>query len=232
MHGRIRADRPSRWMPFESEQYNVVAPATRLFYLKASMMGLPVQGYHRYVDATASMRVKAAVLVPLVDTGGDRVTQAETVTIFNDMCLMAPATLLDRSILWETVDSRRVRAVYGNGVHRISAVLTFNDAGELTDFASDDRSRTESGGAPPTRMRWSTPVGRYRQFGSARLASRGEGLWHDADGSYVYIELDAMFGPHTGIPSRHVELSRDAMVIPGRREAAIVGQLPSDATHR
>ncbi len=189
MHGRIRDDRDGRWMPFESEQHNVVVPPARLFYLNASMIGLPVQGYHRYVDAAASMRVKAAALVPVVDAGGDTMTRAETVTVFNDMCILAPATLLEPSILWQTVDSRSVRASYTNGAHAISAVLSFNDAGDLVDFVSDDRYRSEPDGKPPTRMRWSTPIGHYRRFGASRLASRGQGLWHDAAGQYAYIEL-------------------------------------------
>ena len=37
MHGRIRNGREDRWMPFAAEQYNVVDPAARLFYLNASM---------------------------------------------------------------------------------------------------------------------------------------------------------------------------------------------------
>ena len=72
MHGRIRNGRQDRWMPFTAEQYNVVDPAARLFYLDASMFTIPVQGYHRYVGSSASMRVKAAALVPVVDGDGLR----------------------------------------------------------------------------------------------------------------------------------------------------------------
>lgn len=188
-HGRIRDSRTGRWMAFASDQYNVVAPPARLFYLNASMLGVPVQGYHRYVGASATMRVKAAALVPVVAADGDTMTQSETVTLFNDMCIMAPATLIDPSIRWQTVDSRSVEARFMNAGHTISAVLSFNDSGELTDFVSDDRHRTESDGTTTSQARWSTPVGRYRRFGPVRLASRGEGRWHDAAGPYAYIEL-------------------------------------------
>jgi hypothetical protein len=38
-------------------------------------------------------------------------------------------------------------------------------------------------------LRWSTPIGGYRPYGAVRLASRGEGRWHEPDGEYAYIEL-------------------------------------------
>lgn len=66
MRGRIRNGREGRWMPLVAEQYNVIDPAARLFYLTASMFAVPVQGYHRYVGSSASMRVKAAAVVPVI----------------------------------------------------------------------------------------------------------------------------------------------------------------------
>jgi hypothetical protein len=70
MHGRIRNGPQDRWMPFVAEQHNVIDPPARLFYFTASMLAVPVQGYHRYVGADASMRVKAAGLVPVVNAEG------------------------------------------------------------------------------------------------------------------------------------------------------------------
>lgn len=189
MHGRIRESRQGRWMPFAAEQYNAVTPAARLFYLDATMIAIPVQGYHRYVGSSASMRVKAAALVPVATAGGDEMTRAETVTLFNDMCIMAPATLIDPSIAWESVDARIVKARFTNAGHTIRAVLTFNEGGDLVNFVSDDRLRTSSDGTPAKPLRWSTPIRAYRQYGAVRLASGGDARWHDADGDYAYIEL-------------------------------------------
>jgi hypothetical protein len=188
MHGRIRGDRNARWMPLSAEQYNVVNPAARMFYLTASMVGIPVQGYHRYVDSTASMRVKAAALVPVVTASGREMTQGETVTLFNDMCVMAPATLIDPAIEWAAIDGRTARARFTNAGQTIRAELLFNEAGELTNFISDDRYAVSSDGTMRA-LRWSTPVAAYRQFGAVRLISRGEGRWQEAGGEYAYIEL-------------------------------------------
>ena len=172
MHGRIREGREGRWIPLSAEQYSAVAPAARLFYLTGSMFAVPVQGYHRYVGSAASMRVKAAGLVTVVAADGPEMTQGETVTLFNDMCVLAPATLIDPAIKWDALDARTTRALFTNAGHTISAELSFNDAGELTNFVSDDRSQTLADGKTMRRLRWSTPLGRYRSFGSVRLPSK------------------------------------------------------------
>jgi hypothetical protein len=68
------------------------------------------------------------------------------------------------------------------------AELTFNDAGELADFVSEDRYRASPDGKMQP-LRWSTPRHGYRTFGCVRLPSSGEGRWHDSDGDYAHIEL-------------------------------------------
>jgi hypothetical protein len=189
MHGRVRGASGDRWMPFTAEQHNIVDPAARLFYLNASMFGLPVQGYHRYIGSTASMRVKAAALAPVAIAEGREMSQSETVTLFNDMCVMAPATLIDPAIAWETVDSHTARAIFTNASYTIRAELSFNDAGELINFVSEDRYQASPDGKSMKRLRWSTPLSEYRSFGAARLPSVGEGWWHDSPNDYAYIEL-------------------------------------------
>jgi hypothetical protein len=189
MHGRIRNGRQDRWMPFAAEQYNVVDPAARLFYLDASMFTIPAQGYHRYVGSSASMRVKAAALVPVVAAAGSEMTRGETVTMLNDMCIMAPAALIEPTITWEPVDRCTARACFTNAGHSIRAELSFNEAGELTNFVSDDRFQVSADGTAMKLVRWSTPIRGYRTNGAMRLPSGGEGRWHDAEGEYAYIDV-------------------------------------------
>lgn len=189
MHGRIRNGQRGRWMPFTAEQYNAVGEPRRLFYMTASMFMIPAQGYHRFVGPSATMRIRAAAIVPVVDVSGPEMDRSETVTLFNDMCVMAPATLIASSIEWEPIDATTVRARFTNAGRTIRADLVFNDGGELIDFRSDDRYLISSDGAAARLARWSTPLAGYRSFGPAHLASAGEGRWHEPEGDYAYIEL-------------------------------------------
>ena len=188
--GRIRSAPDTAWMPFTAEQQSFADRPTRLFFLRARMNGLPVEVFHRSVDGRATMQVKILGAFPIVDARGDVMDRSEAVTLFNDMCLLAPGTLLDRRIIWQAIDAQSVRAQFVNGGQTISAQLVFGDEGLLTNFVSDDRSRSSPDGKTFTRLRFSTPVRDYRHFGSVRLAAHGEARFLLPEGEFTYGEFD------------------------------------------
>ena len=188
--GRIRSGPEAAWMAFTGEQHDFTDPPARLFSMQATMRGVPVEALHSYDERGARMRVKLLSLFPLVDAGGTDFTRAETVTLFNDLCIMAPATLVDPAIAWKELDARSVEGTYTNGRHTIRAVLLFDDAGALVNFWSDDRPALAPDGLTFVPQRWSTPIGDYRTRGPFRLASRGEGRYVAAGGEYAYVQFD------------------------------------------
>ena len=115
--------------------------------------------------------------------------RAETVTLFNDMCLLAPGTLIDPRITWQPVDAITARSRFTYGGQTIAATLFFNSTGELVNFVSDDRSRSELNGTFTAR-RFSTPVRDYRDFGPVRLMSFGEARWLLPAGEFTYGEFN------------------------------------------
>ena len=64
--------------------------------MRARMFGLPITAFHRLVHGQATMRVKMAGAFSIVDARGDAMDRSETVTLFNDMCLLAAGTLMGR----------------------------------------------------------------------------------------------------------------------------------------
>lgn len=190
MRGRIRSGPEAAWMPIVAEQVNTLDPPARLFYLDAAMMGLPVTGYHRYLDGAASMLVKLAGLVPVARSDGPAMTRGETVTLLNDLCLLAPAALVSPSLVWTAVDDREARVRFTAGAVTVAATVLFGADGRIADFWSDDRGRVEADGTVTTGERWSTPIAEYRRFGPFTLAARGDARWHAPSGTYAYIELD------------------------------------------
>lgn len=189
--GRIRGAPDEPWMDFTAQQVNVVDPPARFFSMKARRSGLPVDVLHAFEDEGARMDVRLLSAVPLVRAEGGELTRAETVTLLNDLAVLAPGALLDPRITWEAIDDRRARARYTIGSNTISAELIFSENGALVDFVSDDRSAASSDGTDFVRQRWSTPLSDERTFGPLRVASHGEGRWHpDSGDAWVYIELD------------------------------------------
>jgi hypothetical protein len=158
--------------------------------MDATRGGLPVDVLHAYRGGTATMHVRLLSLVPMVDARGPEMDQAETVTVLNDLALFAPGALLDRRISWEPVDSITARALFTVGTEQVSATLHVDpQSGELVDFVSDDRYAADSDGGAFRTVRWSTPVGGYRDFDGVRAPSRGVGLWHPEEGEpWPYFE--------------------------------------------
>ena len=132
--GKIRKDQQSAWMPFVSEQYNFMVAATRLFFMDAVMKGLPVAGYHCFKNGNAFMDIRLLSLAKVQYQAGAEMNMAETVTFFNDMCCMAPATLIDKRIKWLEAENNEVKAQFTNNNITITAWLYFNDKGELHQF--------------------------------------------------------------------------------------------------
>lgn len=187
--GRIRADAASPWMPFVAEQHNTIEPPRRLFMMDARMKGLPVAVLHAYAPGGATMRVKLLSAIAMVDAAGPALTRAETVTWFNDLCLLAPGALVAPCITWTPIDDTTARAEVTVGVHTIAAELRFDAAGRLIDFVSDDRAAASPDGKTFTRQRWSTPLADYARVGPATVATHGEARWHPASGAFAYGEF-------------------------------------------
>ena len=190
LRGQIRGGSEDDWMEFTSTQVNRIEEPTRLFFMKAKKMGLPVDVFHRFTSGAATMHVRLLSLLPMASDSGPSLTRAETVTLFNDLCLFSPAALLSERVTWEQVGDREVVGRYSVGENAVSATLTFDESGDLKDFASPDRlMRTKDGsfvGRP-----WSTPISEYAEGSELRVMSRGEALWH-GDEPFAYLRVQVI----------------------------------------
>ena len=130
------------------------------------------------------MQVTVAGAFQLENARGPEMDRAETVTLFNDMCLLAPATLIDPALSWTALDASRVRGEFVNAGHRVSAELTFDESGDLVNFRSDDRYQND--GKVERRLPWSTPVSGYRDLDGGRLFHAGDACWIENGREWVY----------------------------------------------
>jgi len=190
--GRIRSAADAPWMPFVADQQSFADEPTRLFWMRATLFGLPMQVLHVLRHGHASMHVKAAGLVTMVGASGPVMDESEAVTLFNDMCILAPGTLIEPSIRWQAVDDHTARARFVNETQNIGATLHFDAEGRLKNFVSDDRSRASPDGKTFTKSRFSTPVTGYKSYGPHTLAALGEARWHVPEGEFAYGEFELL----------------------------------------
>lgn len=176
------------WMDIYSQQYNFFDDLARFFYIKSALFGIPFDGLHVYAGNSATMKIKVASLLQIGDAKGEKMNQSENVTLFNDMCLFASATLIDKNIQWETIDSLTAKARFTHNNITITALLYFNEKGELTNFVSDDRYLSADG-KTYTKYKWSTSAKDYKDFDGRKIQTYGEGIWHMPEGDFTYAKF-------------------------------------------
>lgn len=186
--GTIRKNEQSEWMPFTSEQYNFMTEPTRLFFMKAVMKHLPVAGYHCFKNGIAFMDIRLFSLFKVQFQKGTEMNMAETVTFFNDMCCMAPATLIDKRISWSEKDKNTVTASFTNKGISITADLYFNNKGELVNFISNDRYAADAG----KKLQWVTPLKNYKEINGYKLAGSAEAIYSYPDRDLCYGTFDVV----------------------------------------
>lgn len=180
--GRMRS-KGKDFFSFSSEQWNAFEDPSRLFFMSARMFGLPILGYHRYRSARAEMDIRIGGLTRVAHFVGNELDVAETVTFFNDLCLLAPGHLIDKRISWVELAPKRVRGTFKNGSVSISAELQFGPEGQLVNFISNDRVEVNEG----KRLPFLTPIHGYQTI-------QGYQLMKDADAVYRYPEEDFVYG--------------------------------------
>jgi hypothetical protein len=187
--GELRSGPDSSWMPSEAEQHGFFDPAARIFLVKSTLYGVPFEALHVFRDSAATMRVKVASAVKVLDVAGPEMNQSETVTLFNDMWLLAPASLIDAPIAWIDGSAETVRASFAHAGQTIGATLSFGADGELTNFVSDDRYRSTDG-RTHDRARWSTPISAWGEIDGVRLPVLAEARWTLPAGEFAYARFE------------------------------------------
>jgi len=184
--GTFRNGLRSPWMHFRSQQVNFYDRYARFFLMDASLFGIPLQGLHAFGEHGATFQVKVANLLPVANAAGAQMDQGETVTLFNDLCLLAPAALLDQEhIRWTPIDAHTVRAAFTHRGITITATLSFDDTGALTNFVSPDRYLTADGNTYAS-YPWSTPVHAYKEVAGRHVPAEAETIWQMPEGDFLY----------------------------------------------
>lgn len=189
LQGKIKMRRaPSEaWMDSTMDQYSSLTDLSRLFFMVSHKGPISFDVFHQFTDGQAHMQARVLGLVSVVDASGPELTQSETVTILNDLCLLAPSALLDPRLTWQPVDDARAKVWLEHAGHRVGAELHFNSNGELVNFVSHDRFQSD--GQTHRLLPWSTPISSYQDRNGYHLVSSAEAQWEEPSGLWTYAEF-------------------------------------------
>jgi hypothetical protein len=182
---KLNLDQPS--IKIAIEQHNFITNFKRFFYIKGHKLFIPFIGRDLYNFGKGNMLIKVADLFKVADSKGNYMDQSALVTFLNDMVLLAPASLIDKRLKWQSIDSSTVKVTLSDYSNSVSALLLFNEKYELINFVTDDRY-FEPLGQKPLRVKWSTPV-EYKYTNGIAYPSFGRAFWHFPDKDFCYIEL-------------------------------------------
>jgi hypothetical protein len=183
MNGKFSL-KQGKWSKVNVDQYSWLDRPVRLFHISNWIVG----GRHRMDNRGAFMLIKLFGRFKIVDASGPEMNQAELVTYLNDICLIAPAALIDAPIIWETIDDLTAKATISELGNTVSATLCFNEKGELINFKSNDRFATPDG-TNPQNFPWSTPIGEYIEIDGIKFPGYGEAIWHYPEGDQCYAKF-------------------------------------------
>lgn len=184
----IRSGPDAGWMIGPTEQYEFFHPLRRHFWMRVSRWGVPAHVLHAYTGTGATMEARLAGLIPVVEESGPELTRSETVTVLDDIFLFAPGAVPWLPLEWSESPDGSVRVSFRGVLEEaVSGVLTFDEAGDLRDFVSEDRWRIS--GEERTRVTWSTPVTELAEYHGVRLPRRAEARWEGPEGSWCYARF-------------------------------------------
>lgn len=190
MSVQIRRSPNDQWLEGAVEQYDSFEPDLRFFFLEAKRGPLAFDVAHLFDERGATMRARVFGLFTVMEAAGPELTRSETVTLLNDMCLLAPSTLVGANLEWTPIDATTAGVKLRQGSEQVSAMLTFSAEGDLLNFMSHDR--TQSDGKTSARYPWWTPISDYRNFGPYRLGTIGEAQWEEPSGLWTYARIKVL----------------------------------------
>ena len=181
---RLGADRP--WMPMRAEETYTTDPPSLTWNARFKVKGLPLlRARDRYEAGHGHMYGKLAGLVTVFDARGPELDQATMIRYLNEM-MWFPTAFLRENITWEEVDEHTARVTFTDGGRSVSADMTFDDKGRLTNFATKRYREIEGSFSLD---RWSTPITGYGQLAGLNLPIRGQAVWNLPEGDLVYAKL-------------------------------------------
>jgi hypothetical protein len=177
--------RPSqRWLPLVAEQYFKTNPPALLWH--GTMRPFPlvsISATDRFSDGHGNMLVKLWSFITLGDAHGPEMDQSELQRYLGEM-VWFPTAWLSNAMQWQGIDAHSVKATLREPDVTASAVLHFNERGQLTHLTAE-RYMEDHGKyrlAP-----WSVQIQEYQEAVGMRIPTRVKVIWHLASGDFSWF---------------------------------------------
>ncbi len=199
--GAVRAAPGARWLPYTARLYATADPPGFVWHARAGpSRWAGVEVLDRYRLGVGETRVRLLGVVPLARTSGPEAGASALVRWLGEAATIPTALLPGPHLAWEPVDAASARAVLRVHGHAVSAVFTFDEAGQRLRIDSDDRYRDVGG--RPVRTPWTGYFHRFTEVSGFRVPTAGISVWRPAgERAFAAVRL-AIEAIRYGAPER------------------------------
>jgi len=185
--GSIRTEEDQGWMPFVAEQYYMTDDPAYVWHGTVKLFSLPLmKARDRFSKGKGNMLIKLLPFITIADASGDEMDQGTLVRYLSEI-IWFPTAYLDDYIQWESIDSSSAKATITVEGLTASAILYFNEKGQMTDFVAE---RYMSVGDEYSLETWSTPIEEYKEINRIMVPVKGEAVWKLNSGDFSYIRIE------------------------------------------
>ncbi|SFG38633.1 hypothetical protein SAMN05660649_01516 [Desulfotomaculum arcticum] len=182
---RLKADQ--RWMPADVEQYFTTERPGFIWKVKVKAAPLVYfAGRDKYVEGSGHMLIKLYSLITIADGKGKEINQG-TLLRYLAESVWFPTAALSSYISWEEINASSAKATMSYGGTSASGVFTFNENGEVVNFAAerygdfDGKYRLET---------WLVQMKDYKEFEGYRIPTKGEVIWKLQSGNFSWYHFE------------------------------------------
>jgi hypothetical protein len=148
--------------------------------------GLPLlKGRDRLYEGRGNMHIELLPFVTIADASGEEIDQGTLLRYLNEM-MWFPTAYVSDYVTWEAIDDVSARVSIATDKLSVSAVLCFNEIGQIVNFVAERYMSVDGGFRLET---WSTPVGEYERIDGLMVPTKGEGVWKLSSGDFSYVKL-------------------------------------------
>lgn len=169
-----------------AEQYYTAENPGFVWHADMRFWGLPLlKGRDRLYESRGNMYIELLPFITIADASGEEIDQGTFLRYLNEM-MWFPTAYVNDYITWEAIDDRSARASITADRLSVSAVLYFNEMGQMVDFIAERYMSVDSEFRLET---WSTPIGEYKNMDGLMVPTKGEGVWKLSSGDFSYVKL-------------------------------------------
>ena len=199
-NGAFRQDEGQGWMPIDGQEYFTTEKPGFVWFAKIKPFPLFwISGKDTYIDGKGNLQIKLLSLFTVADAKGKETDEGELLRWLAEAPWFPTALLPSQYLQWEEIDSSSAKAVVEYGGFTVSAILHFNDKGEIIQLNAD---RYKTVGKSFSKEKWVCYFRDYEMMDNIMIHGTNEAAWKLGDGESSYAKFritDIEFGKKPSI---------------------------------